>query len=301
MNTKKFWCHYIGNDGNTPKRRNIELTDIHELLPMLSNEGMKTPVWYETDQDDRQENVYFLYVQLSDRVAVFVPRSGIHEHDVELIRMTDEDIDHRSKERLEKYLADYPAMSDERKEKEREWYRNMAEEDKMRRDRYLNGIRQFQDYDNYLLSGCRWISSSDIRAYEEAGSPIYPVLQALREQKLVEREREEQRRKEERRQREEEEARKKAEEERKDQERLDGEAGKFRNGESISGEDVVSLCRRYGIDIHLRTVHNLQQVVAEINGKEQTCQYYRRRGQRRPQLDGCYKTARELYDYLQTH
>ena len=43
MTTKKFWCHYIGNDGNTPKRRSIELTDIHELLPSISNEGAKTP------------------------------------------------------------------------------------------------------------------------------------------------------------------------------------------------------------------------------------------------------------------
>lgn len=38
-----------------------------------------------------------------------------------------------------------------------------------------------------------------------------------------------------------------------------------------------------------------------MNGKNGTCQYYRQRGKRRPQLDGCYKTARELYNYLQKH
>ena len=45
MNTKKFWCHYIGSDGNTPKRRSIELTDISQLLPNISNDGVKTPLW----------------------------------------------------------------------------------------------------------------------------------------------------------------------------------------------------------------------------------------------------------------
>lgn len=47
MQTKKFWCHYLGTDGNTPKRRSIELTDISELLPNVSNEGAKTPLWYD--------------------------------------------------------------------------------------------------------------------------------------------------------------------------------------------------------------------------------------------------------------
>ena len=51
MNTRKFWCHYIGSDGNTPKRRNIELTDISQLLPKISTEGVKTPLWYEHDGD----------------------------------------------------------------------------------------------------------------------------------------------------------------------------------------------------------------------------------------------------------
>lgn len=298
MNTKKFWCHYIGNDGNTPKRRSIELTDIHELLPQVSNEGVKTPVWYETEQDDRQENIYFLYAQLSDNVAVFIPRSGIHEHDVELIRMTDEDIDRRSQERLEKYFANYPAMDEDRKAKEREWYKNAAEEDKMRRDRYVNGIRSFQDYDNFLLSGCQWVSASDIRAYEEVQSPILSGLQEIRRMELEKMKARERERQEEARKRQEEAHRMEMEAAAKEEERLNGEAEKFKNGGAIAGCDVVSLCRRHGIDIHLRTVHNLQQVIATINGKEGTCQYYRQRGKRRPQLDGCYKTAKELYDYL---
>lgn len=105
---------------------------------------------------------------------------------------------------------------------------------------------------------------------------------------------------EERKQREAEEKRKAAEEEAKEQQRLTGEAEKCKNGEAIAGEDVVELCRRYGIKVHLRTVHNLQQVIVNINGKTQQCQYYKVNG-RTPVLDGCYKTARELYEYLQTH
>ena len=76
---------------------------------------------------------------------------------------------------------------------------------------------------------------------------------------------------------------------------------KFRSGESISGEDVVELCRMCGIAIHLRTIHNLQQVIVNINGKG-SCQYYRQpKGKRKPQLDGCYETAGKLYEHLQEH
>lgn len=300
MTTKKFWCHYIGNDGNTPKRRNIELTDIHELLPCISNEGAKTPLWFETDYNDRQEAVYCMYVQLSDKVAVHIPRSGFHQRDAELMRMTDEQIEAIHSERLEKYLAEYPAMSEERKAREKEYYDYYANEDKARRDRGLNMLRDLQDYDDMLLDGA-WISAATLRAYQEAESGIWPVLEHLRKQALAERERKEQERREEARRRAEEEARKKEEADRKEQERLTQEADKFRQGQSIAGEDVVELCRRYGIDIHLRTVHNLQQVIANINGKEGTCQYYRQRGKRMPVLDGCYKTAAQLYDYLQNH
>ena len=47
---KKFWCHYIGNDGNTPKRRSIELTNLAVLVPVIGdNEHCATPLWYETE------------------------------------------------------------------------------------------------------------------------------------------------------------------------------------------------------------------------------------------------------------
>ena len=302
MTTRKFWCHYIGSDGNTPKRRSIELTSITELVPSVSNEGVKTPVWCERNEDGYHQVYYKLYAQLSDKVAVNILGATSFEHHYLRMAMTDEQIDADQQGWLERFLADYPNMSEERKQENRKHALHRAAEMKEQRDRNIGILKRFQDYDNYLLTGESWICQAAVNAYEEVQSPYLPVIQELRRQAMDERERREQERKEERRKAAEEEARKKAEAEQKEQERLTQEAEKFKQGESISGEDVVDLCRRYGIAIHLRTVHNLQQVIYVINGKTGTCQYYRQsKGKRRPQLDGCYKTAGELYQYLQTH
>ena len=271
MQTKKFWCHYIGSDGNTPKRRSIELTDIHELLPSISNEHAKTPLWFERDEDDYKQVHYHLYAQLTDKVAVKVRQGCLSKYDVERVLWTDEDIKLRWQKWLEDSLTEYPNRSDERKEEDRKSCERYMNQDQQTRDRYQKRITAFLDYNNLLLTGELWICTATLRAYEEVQSPILSGLKEIRAMKM---------------------------EERQEQERLDGEAEKFKNGESIAGCDVVDLCRRYGITIHLRTVHNLQQVIANINGKG-SCQYYRTRGKRRPQLDGCYKTATELYNYLQ--
>ncbi len=300
MNTRKFWCHYIGSDGNTPKRRNIELTSITDILPCVSNEGVKTPVWVERCEDDYHQVYYKLFAQLSDTVAVNILGANSFAHHFEHMAMTDEQIEAEQNERMERFFADYPEMSDERKQEHREGYARTIAEDKERRDRNLGIVRQYQDYTNCLLSGQAWVSNAAIRAYEEVASPVISGLKELRRINMEEREKREQERQEQARLKREEEARKKAEAEKQEQERLTQEGEKFKAGESISGEDVVDLCRRHGIAIHLRTAHNLQQVIADINGHGQ-CRYYRKRGQRRPQLDGCYKTAKELYDYLQNH
>lgn len=301
MNTKKFWCHYIGSDGNTPKRRSIELTDIHELLPTLGNEHAKTPLWYEREEDDegyRTYVQYFIYAQLSDKVAAMI--TVVSASLLERMQPTDAEIEADGQTHWQKFLAEHPNASEDFKAKERKWNEENMEGRKKYRDNLLARLKLTMDYDNYLLSVSSWVKCSDIRAYEEVQSPILSGLKELRAMGLEQREEEERQRKEAAAKAREEEARKRAEEERQEQERLTQEAEKFKAGESIAGCDVVDLCRRYGISIHLRTVHNLQQVIAEINGKEQTCQYYRTRGKRRPVLDGCYKTATELYNYLQT-
>lgn len=278
---KKFWCHYIGNDGNTPKRRSLELTNLTDLVPVIGdNEHCATPLWYLTDVSC--SIIYYrLYAQLSDSVAVDL-RASLCDNQVEAIMATDEDIE-------QKY-NDW---------KDRENAERMIKTAKERREYYLSKLVNGQDYTTYLLTSARWITKSELRAYEEVQSPFLSTLQAMRQQFEAQRGEEDRQREEEARKRAEEEVKRKAEEERKEQERLTQEAEKFKNGEHISGSDVVDLCRRYGINVHLRTVHNLQQVIDKI-GPNGRCTYYKR-SKRTPVLDGCYKTAEELYEYLKNH
>jgi len=297
MTTKKFWCHYIGNDGNTPKRRNIELKNLGDLIPAIGdNVNCATPLWYDEYDDKYIET----YAQLSDTVAVSTLIMGIiRNDDIRLMQMTDDDIMAEAQRRLKEHLEYHAEYTTEQVERERKFFTTeWVENAKGSRDRAIAKVVHFKDYTGMLLDGS-WVSGATLRAYEEANSGVWPVLEHLRKQNLAEREEERKRREEEACKRREEEARKKAEAEAREQERLTQEAERFKAGESISGEDVVELCRRYGIAIHLRTVHNMQKVIANINGKDGTCQYYRQRGKRSPQLDGCYVAASKLYKYLQ--
>ena len=299
MATKKFWCHYIGNDGNTPKRRSIELKNLGDLIPAIGdNVNCATPLWYDEYDDKHIET----YAQLSDTVAVSTLIMGIiRNDDIQLMQMTDGDIMAEAQRRLKGHLEFHTEYTAEQVERERKFFTTeWVENSKGSRDRAIAKVVHYKDYTGMLLDGS-WISGATLQAYQEANSGVLPVLEHLRKQALAERERKEQERREEARRHAEEEARKKAEAEAREQERLTQEAEKFKAGENIKGEDVVELCRRYGIAIHLRTVHNMQKVIANINGKDGTCQYYRQRGKRRPQLDGCYVAASKLYKYLQEH
>ena len=299
--TKKFWCHYIGGDGNTPKRRSIELTNLADKLPAIGdNVNCPTPIWYDYDENYK---IYEIYVQLSDTVAVSTLIAGmINGGMMDFMLKTDADFEAERDERIKSIMANTwdSSFTPEKKAASCEARKRSCEDSKRSRDRYIAKVMQYKDYTDMLLNGS-WIANATVRAYEEAQSPYLPAIQELRRQNMEKRDAEIKADAERRRKAAEEEARKKAEAEQKEQERLTQEAEKFKQGESISGEDVVDLCRRYGIAIHLRTVHNLQQVIYVINGKTGTCQYYRTSGKRRPQLDGCYKTAGELYQYLQTH
>ena len=63
----------------------------------------------------------------------------------------------------------------------------------------------------------------------------------------------------------------------------------------ITGWGVVQLCDREGINIHLRTRHNLLEVVTYFEGGAAHYRYY---GKRKPNLDGCFNTLRELKNKL---
>lgn len=217
---KKFWCHYIGGDGNTPKRRNIELTDIHELLPLVSNEGVNTPVWYEQEDD-----YYILYAQLSDNVAVLIPTSHTISDRMlnEYLLKTDEDIDRECEKDIAftyrpEAMKFYP-MSEERVAECKAFKRQSYEDKKKYRDARYADLRSYQDYGNRLLVGS-WVNIATIRAFEEVGSPILPFLQEIRRIALEQREEEQRKELEKRRKEREEEERKKAEERAKEDAKL---------------------------------------------------------------------------------
>ena len=191
MNTKKFWCHYIGSDGNTPKRRSIELTNLSELLPTIGNEHAKTPLWYEREEDDegyRTYVQYFIYAQLSDKVAVTI--DVLSNSLLERMQPTDAEIEADGQTHWQKFLAEHPNASDDYKAKERKWNEENMEGRKKDRDNLLARLTLLMDYDNYLLSGIPWVKSSDIRAYEEMQSPILSGLKEIRAMKMEEREEE---------------------------------------------------------------------------------------------------------------
>lgn len=293
---KKFQCYYIGCDGNKPVRHNLWLTRLNKLIPAIGdNKHCETPLWYETTDDG-----ILLYAQLSDTVAVLaIGYCEIYKRQIELMTTTDAGFDAQCQEHIKELSEDLVERTPEKMAQCRENIKRYYEEEKDNREYELSKVRMMQNYTKVLLDGA-WITAPAIRAYEEIGSPYLPVLQEMRRLAMEKRKQQHEQYLEERKQREAEEKRKAAEAEAKEQQRLTGEAEKFKNGEAIAGEDVVELCRRYGIKVHLRTVHNLQQVIVNINGKTQQCQYYKVNG-RKPVLDGCYKTARELYEYLQTH
>ena len=159
-------------------------------------------------------------------------------------------------------------------------------------------LHMFMDYDTFLLTQATWIMKSELAAYADVQSPLLSTFQAIR--KEFEKQREEKHRQymERERERRKEEHRKAEEAAAKEFERLTHEAEKYKAGEAISGSDVVELCRRYGIKVHLRTIHNLQCVINWI--KPEQCNYHSS-GKRSPKLDGCFDAAKALYDYLQNH
>lgn len=212
MTTKKFWCHYIGSDGNTPKRRNIELTDIHDLLPLVSNDGAETPLWYEREYD-----YYILYAQLSDKVAVMIPTMHTITQRMmeEYLLKTDEEIDRDYDEQMAVTYSPesmrYHPMTPEKVAECKASWRESFDHIKQYRDERYAELRRYQDYANYLLEG-RWVNAATIRAFQEVGSGYYPLLEIQRNELLAEREAEAKAEMEARRKEREAEERKKAEE-----------------------------------------------------------------------------------------
>lgn len=292
---KKFWCHYIASDGNTPRRKSMELINLGDLIPAIGeNAQAETPLWYE--HNDKDSEWYIVYAQLSDTVAVRIPRSGLYYEDVRTLQKTPSMIDKDWDEWLKKQLDTFPTATEKYKNELFDERMRYAKEEKAKRERGIAILQSYMDYTGFLLTQATWITNCELRAYEEIESPYLPVLQVLRKKHEAEREEEDRKREEEYRKQEEEERRKEAEAEAKEQQRLTEEAKKFKSGKKIKGEDVVELCRRYGIKVHLRTIHNLQQVVYMID--TQSAMLY---SGCKAKLTGSFKACEDLYDYLQNH
>ncbi|TGX80504.1 hypothetical protein E5358_12670 [Palleniella muris] len=282
--TRKFWCHYIGTD-DKPKRRSMEL----ELVNIPNSD---VALWCEKEQDsgygDETYYYYYPYCIVGENVA-FGTRHFISSNDMELFAKTESDWRSWAEEHfcdgedwwIEESIAKY--IEDNRKERECR----------------LNQLRSLVHCVDFMIESAPncWIQMSAIKACEEVNHPRLEELRLAREKCVKYREEQDRL---ERMKREEE---RKAEEERKRKELAEGEARLaeqekvFRDGGMIAGEDVVTLCRKYGIKMHLRTVHNLQQVISTIDGKGY-CRYCQQTGKRKPVLDGCFKVSTELYDFL---
>ena len=191
MTTRKFWCHYIGNDGNTPKRRNIELKNLGDLIPAIGdNVNCATPLWYDEYDDKHIET----YAQLSDTVAVSIITGIIRNDDIQFMQMTDGDIMAEAQRRLKEHLEYHAEYTTEQVERERKFFTTeWVENSKGSRDRAIAKVVHYKDYTGMLLDGS-WISGATLRAYQEANSGVWPVLEHLRKQALAERERKEQER-----------------------------------------------------------------------------------------------------------
>lgn len=274
---KKFWCHYIGSDGKTPRRRNMELTKLTIQDATL---------WADFEPCSYNSGYYHLYYQLSDKVAVTCNQC---------LRVTDwEEMnksDQQFREEIEERRKDNPSCWNE------EDVEMCVSNSIKSRDHDISNFKKLANLTDFLLNESGWVMLPQLAAYREVNHPQYDALMEKRKAcEEIRRQREEQRKEEERKRKEEEE-RKAKEEAEKELVRLNEEEIKFKNGESISGEDVVTLCKRHGINVHLRTIHNLRELICEINGMG-NCRYWKQRGKRMPVLDGCYKAAEELYNKL---
>lgn len=288
MQTRKFWCHYFASNGNDTRRRKIELTKLDWFKP-FDNSNRENPVWYEKDEED---NYYDIYVQLTDDTAVFI--RSIYGEELHDWNMDVNDLEHYCLSRLELYKKWNPNLTQDKYDQQLAWIKEEALDEIKKRVSFLSEI---SSYTNYVLWRKPWVSNVDIAALTDIASPLLEKAMQRRSELMAERQREEEeRRKEEERLREEQlkqEEKERIEEER----RLLIEEQKFMGGGFITGCDLVEICRKYDIKIHLRTVHNLQQHVYRINGSGQL-NYCNVRSKRKPSFDGCFDTAERLYKYL---
>ena len=253
---RKFRCHYINGDDRAVCRL-MELERLHH--PTLSDAGVTA--WMEHDTDCSGERVGLIFVQLTDTVCYRPNGTGCYGDMVEYMNGTGT-------------------------------YYSEAQKDVIR-ENVERLLRMVAATPAALLAGARYPNMAVIAAYQDAGmKDVAAKLFDVRAQIVAQQQEEE-----ERRRREEEEEERRREEEKKEElaRQIAEEENSLRMHGTITGWGVVQLCDREGINIHLRTRHNLLDVVNRFDG---TRAYYKPSGKRKPCLDGCFATLDALKEKL---
>ena len=158
------------------------------------------------------------------------------------------------------------------------------------KNRLIDFRRRWTDHVKQQAAEGRYIRLLEIRVFEELGEDTAPLRQA-REAMLKKRDAEN----EARRRRDEEAAQRKEQEERQ---RLDECKRRFLTGGTITGDEFISIAKRDGFAIHIRTAGTLRKRIAELN-RNRAIWYYRLRGKAAPDVTGCRKAIKGYLSFLE--
>ena len=254
---RKFRCYYVNHDDKSVSRV-LELEKLSH--PTLTEAGVKA--WLERDVDSYNQKYGMIYIQLTDQICYRPVRTGCDATTLEI----------------------FDGQTIEG------WYDGYAEDCEKNLMKLLAHIAAIPEAQ---LKGNYYPNKAVIDAYLAAGMiNAAGLLSEHRNTIIAHREAEDNRRRQETAERE----RKAKEEEAAEIARqIAEEEETLRTKGRITGWGVVPLCDREGINIHLRTRHNLLEVVTFFEGG---AAHYRYHGKRKPCLDGCFKTLRELKSKL---
>lgn len=150
--------------------------------------------------------------------------------------------------------------------------------------------KDYETFVNSKIKENRHVSLMDIKVYEKLGKDTAPLFQ-YREQ----RERAQQAAREEQERKREE---KKQQEIELEKQRLASVKQKYIAGEEIDGEDFVSICKKDGLNIHIRTIGTLYKSIASLT-KNGTIHIWKKRGKATPKTEGVYKLIKEYNSFLE--
>jgi hypothetical protein len=130
-----------------------------------------------------------------------------------------------------------------------------------------------------LVNEKKHIGLIHIKVFEALGLDTNPLWDVRKERECL---RQEKKRQEEALQKE-----RQAEAERKEEERLKQVKQQFRNNEYIDAGDFLTLCKKEGLDIHIRTKGIFNKSVNQVNISGSII--YRSQKGKHPNFDGCFK------------